>query len=89
MPKTLKLSEVKKYNGDKLISTDYKNNKSLLQIICNLCNGIYNQNFDRYSRGFYHNGCNKTHVTKFVTLKPKICVTRTTHKYFSTLDQAE
>lgn len=60
---------------DELISTEYINNKILLDIKCKDCNSIYKQNFDRYKREFRHNGCLNKPIKKVTTnTKPKkIC----------------
>lgn len=66
---------------NELISTEYDNNKVLLDIKCKDCNEIYKQNYDRYRRGFRHNGCLNKPIRKSVyntnnKIKPiikKIC----------------
>jgi hypothetical protein len=67
--KSLTYSEIKHIIDieDKLISTDYKNNKSLLDIKCNKCNLIYQQNYDRYKQGFRHKDC-KNKLKKVINI---------------------
>ena len=78
------VSEFIKSNGDTLISTEYINNKTELDIKCEKCNKIYKQTFDRFKRGYYHQFCDqiKNKQTKRfggykkpITLKPIICST--------------
>lgn len=59
MPSKLSYDFVKEYINKEefLVSTDYKNNKELLEIKCKICNNIYLQTFDRYRRGHRHNLC--------------------------------
>lgn len=87
MPIKLSLDEVSlyiKHNGDNLISTEYHNNKGLLDITCGTCNINYTQTFDRFKRGFKHPECIKSIIKtrlpfggykKRVTLKPIVCIT--------------
>lgn len=87
MPIKLSLLEVSLYienNGDKLISKEYHNNKSILDITCGECNINYVQTFDRFKRGFKHKHCNRVSLNtklpfggykKQVTLKPIVCIT--------------
>lgn len=53
------VQEYIKSQGEVLISTEYINNKKLLEIKCKLCDEIYEQIFDRYKRGFTHRRCSK------------------------------
>lgn len=60
MPLKLTIDDVKtfiKNEGDKLISTEYTNNKTLLDIRCKTCKKVYKQSFDRYKRGNRHQKC--------------------------------
>jgi len=89
MPIKLSLLDVSLYienNGDKLISKEYNNNKSILDITCGHCNLNYLQSFDRFKRGFKHKHTECTKATfntklpfggykKQVTLKPIVCIT--------------
>ena len=45
--------------GDKLLSTEYVNDKTLLLILCHECDLPYENNLDRYSRGNRHQKCPK------------------------------
>jgi len=52
-----KLLEAKNFineKGDRLISTEYINNKQLLDIECGSCKKIYKQTYDRFKRGYQH-----------------------------------
>lgn len=59
MPNKLTFEYIKDFinKEELLISTEYLNNKSLLEIQCNICKKKYNQNFDRYKRGYRHQKC--------------------------------
>lgn len=81
MPKKLSHCDVKTYiesKGDTLITLDYNNNKSLLDIKCGFCNKNYNQIFDRFKRGFQHQNCSNGlpfgGYKKPLTLKPITCI---------------
>jgi hypothetical protein len=65
MPRKLTYEFVRDFinKETKLISTEYTNNKILLQINCNICNHIYNQSFDRYKAGHRHNKCSQLNNT--------------------------
>lgn len=62
MPKKLTIEHVKEFINKEqlLISTVYINNKTLLEIQCNICKEHYNQNFDRYKRGHRHQKCSNS-----------------------------
>ncbi len=86
MPPTLTHEYVKDYieeAGDKLISDEYANNKKLLVIECGKCGEDYEQNYDRYSRGYRHQKCpTKEHAnpliaynaTRSITYIKKTCI---------------
>jgi hypothetical protein len=59
MPNKLTIEHVKEFINKEqlLISTQYINSKTKLEIQCNICNEKYNQNFDRYKRGHRHQKC--------------------------------
>ena len=67
------VGEYIKNNGDILISRSYVNNKMALIIFCKECNIQYEQNFDRYKRGFRHKNCSLSYK-KPVTMIKKICI---------------
>lgn len=62
MPAKLTFEYIKEFINKEqlLVSTEYTNNKQLLQILCNECEKTYEQNFDRYSRGYRHQKCSNT-----------------------------
>jgi hypothetical protein len=69
-----------KNKGDSLLSKDYFNNKTFLEIKCNKCDTIYKQNFDRFIRSPHHQHCKniesnntKSGYKKSIKLKPIIC----------------
>jgi len=68
-----------KSNGDTLITKEYINCKTKLEIKCKTCNKIYKQTFDRFKRGYYHQFCQTNQLfggyKKPITLKPIICPT--------------
>lgn len=88
----LSIADVKKFiedSGEKLVSTEYINNKTLLNIVCKTCKNNYEQTFDRYKRGNRHQKClsKKEHggevetnplmiynQTRVVTYLDKICI---------------
>jgi hypothetical protein len=80
MPAKLCLQDVKSYidsKGDVLVSKNYDNNKSILDITCGTCKNNYNQTFDRFRRGFQHKHCNTIQFggyKKPFTLKPITCI---------------
>lgn len=55
----LRYEDVKAFidKEDKLISTEYKTNSSLLEIECSRCGLNYKQNYSRYKQGFRHKDC--------------------------------
>lgn len=59
MPTKLTFEHIKEIinKEDILISSIYINNKTLLEIQCNICKKKYYQNFDRYKRGHRHQKC--------------------------------
>lgn len=71
--KQLTYDYIKNYinREDKLISTTYINNKTLLDIKCQYCDELYKQNYDRYKRGYRHNNCcNKLkYISKIINFK--------------------
>ena len=66
MPKKLTYEYVKEFINKEnlLISTEYINNKELLEIECKICNEIYNQTFDRYNTGYRHQKCSNIENNK-------------------------
>jgi hypothetical protein len=70
MPNKLTFEYVQEFiNKDELlISKEYINNKSLLQIQCNICKENYNQNFDRYKRGHRHQKCTHNKIINSKTM---------------------
>jgi len=76
MGKKLKYEDVKNYinQNDKLISTNYISNKSLLEIQCGICYLNYTQTYDRYLRGFRHSNCKKKIINKNTKKTTKIFI---------------
>jgi hypothetical protein len=81
MPVKLSHNDVKTYiesKGDTLISEKYDNNKNVLDITCGVCKKNYNQNFDRFKKGYQHaycsNGLPFGDYKKPITLKAIICI---------------
>ena len=74
MPTKLTFEQIKEMinKEDLLISSVYINNKTLLEIQCNICKEKYNQNFDRYKRGHRHKKCsNLNNVNSIIALKKR------------------
>jgi hypothetical protein len=72
MPKKLTFEYVKNFINKEqlLISTEYINNKALLEIQCNICKEHYNQNFDRYKNGHRHQKCSNN-LNSIIALKKR------------------
>lgn len=73
MPKKLTFEYVYDYiksKGYELISKEYIENKTLLELKCRDCNEIYQQTFDRFSRGYHHPNCKN--IDKISHKKDKI-----------------
>lgn len=70
MPNKLTFEFVQEFinKEELLISKEYKNNKSLLEIQCNICKENYNQNFDRYKRGHRHQECTRYQIINSQTI---------------------
>jgi hypothetical protein len=81
MPKKLSYDYVKEYilnKGDELISKEYINSTTLLDIKCNKCDTLYKQTYRRITLGFLHAYCGTGlpfggYKTPF-TLAPIICI---------------
>jgi len=82
MPDKLTYNYVFKYikeKGYELVSTEYRNLKSLLDMKCRLCNETYKQSFSNFKQGYYHPFCINSKKILFggykkpVTLKNITC----------------
>lgn len=73
MPTKLTFEHIKEIinKEDLLISTMYINNKTLLEIECNICREKYSQNFDRYKRGHRHQKCSNVNNLNSITALKK------------------
>jgi hypothetical protein len=82
MPSTLDYEFVSNYlkeKGYELLSTEYKNTKTLLDMKCGKCYKIYQQTYQNFIKGYYHPFCANSERIPFggykkpVTLKNIIC----------------
>ena len=68
-----------KEKGYELLSTEYNNSKTLLDMKCRKCNQSYKQSFSSFKEGYYHPFCDNTDKILFggykkpVTLKNITC----------------
>jgi hypothetical protein len=94
MPKKLSYDYVAEYiknKGDELMSTEYINANTLLDIKCSKCNTIYKQTYGRITSGFLHAYCGtglsfggyKTPF-KLTPIICKICKEEFKPKYYKT-----
>jgi hypothetical protein len=75
MPTSLNYEYVSNYikeKGYELLSTEYNNTKSLLDMKCGNCNQVYKQTYQNFVKGYYHPFCeNSKHIPSNRKLKVK------------------